>query len=201
VQEKQYGLAISYYTSAEDWPGLGRAIDQALNEYIVQGPAKFATLVAEFAPSLQTLRSAADFSDYPMHGIFLHRLRFIVKYAEFHQRKKSNDLVEAAADLISMFEDDIVPTSWCGVLLLDSVEFLNYRECSLTSILENVVAKPLLRQRVVCFSLPRMLEYCFGKWRMSTREPPRGLGKITYPSSSRLSDRTAGKGLGVKRKH
>jgi nuclear pore complex protein Nup85 len=110
---------------------LGRVIDQVLNEYVTQGPEKFTTLVAEIAPSLQTLRSAADSSDYPMHGIFLHRLMFIVKYAEFHQRKLSNDLAEAAADLISMFEDDIAPTSWWGVLLLDSVEFLNYRElCS-----------------------------------------------------------------------
>jgi nuclear pore complex protein Nup85 len=129
MDEKQYGLAISYYTSAEDWPGLGRVIDQVLHEYISQGPAKFTSLVAEIAPSLQTLRSAADSSDYPMHGIFLHRLMFIVKYAEFHQRKMSSDLVEAAADLISMFEDDIAPTSWWGVLLQDSVEFLNYREC------------------------------------------------------------------------
>jgi len=128
MNEKQYGLAISYYTSAEDWPGLGRVIDQVLSEYITQGPAKFTSLVAEIAPSLQMLRSTADSSDYPMHGIFLHRLMFIVKYAEFHQRKMSNDLVEAAADLISMFEDDIAPTSWWGVLLQDSVEFLNYRE-------------------------------------------------------------------------
>lgn len=128
MQEKQYGLAISYYTAAEDWLGLGRAIDQVLNEYISQGPAKFTALVAEIAPSLQTFRSAADSSDYPMHGIFLHRLMFIVKYAEFHQRKISNDLVEAAADLISLFEDDVAPMSWWGVILLDSVEFLNYRE-------------------------------------------------------------------------
>jgi len=138
MNERQYGLAISYYTSAEDWPGLGRVIDQVLNEYIAQGPAKFTSLVAEIAPSLQTLRSAADTSDYPMHGIFLHRLMFIVKYAEFHQRKMSNDLVEAAADLISMFEDDIAPTSWWGVLLQDSVEFLNYRKFSLAPDLEHV---------------------------------------------------------------
>ena len=131
TNEKQYGLAIAYYTSAEDWPGLGRVIDQVLNEYITQGPARFTSLVAEIAPSLQTLRSAADSTDYPMHGIFLHRLMFIVKYAEFHQRKMSNDLVEAAADLISMFEEDIAPTSWWGVLLQDSVEFLNHRECYL----------------------------------------------------------------------
>jgi len=138
MTERQYGLAISYYTSAEDWPGLGRVIDQVLNEYITQGPAKFTSLVAEIAPSLQALRSAADSSDYPMHGIFLHRLMFIVKYAEFHQRKMSNDLVEAAADLISMFEDGIAPMSWWGVLLQDSVEFLNYRECSLEPDLECV---------------------------------------------------------------
>lgn len=146
MNEKQYGLAISYYTSAEDWPGLGRVIDQVLDEYITQGPAKFTSLVAEIAPSLQTLRSAADASDYPMHGIFLHRLMFIVKYAEFHQRKISDDLVEAAADLISMFEDDIAPTSWWGVLLQDSVGFLNYCECSLVSDLERA------RLNLLCIS-------------------------------------------------
>lgn len=142
MSEKQYGLAISYYTSAEDWPGLGRVIDQVLNEYIAQGPAKFTSLVAEIAPSLQTLRSAADTSDYPMHGIFLHRLMFIVKYAEFHQRKMSNDLAEAAADLISMFEDEIAPTSWWGVLLQDAVEFLNYRKCSPAPDLKRVRLNP-----------------------------------------------------------
>ncbi|KAF9648762.1 hypothetical protein BDM02DRAFT_3180018 [Thelephora ganbajun] len=126
MSEKHYGLAISYYASAEDWPGLGRVVDQVLNEYITQGPAKFISFVAEIAPSLRTLHSATDSSDYPIHGIFLHRLVFIVKYAEFHQRKISNDLVEAAADLMSMFEGNIVPTSWWGVLLQDSVEFLNY---------------------------------------------------------------------------
>jgi nuclear pore complex protein Nup85 len=110
-------------------PGWDESSTKSYTSTLAQGPTKFTSLVAEIAPSLQTLRSAADVSDYPMHGIFLHRLMFIVKYAEFHQRKMSNDLVEAAADLISMFEDDIAPTSWWGVLLQDSVEFLNYREC------------------------------------------------------------------------
>lgn len=42
VQEKEYGLALSYCTSAEDWPGLGRVIDRVLDEYIDGGkPSTF----------------------------------------------------------------------------------------------------------------------------------------------------------------
>lgn len=128
MTEKQYGLAISYYASAEDWPGLGRVVDRVLAEYVAQGPAKFTRLVAEIAPSLQTLRKSASASNYSLNGIFLHRLVFIVKYAEFHQRRMSNDLVEAAADLVGMFEEDVVPCQWWGVLLYDSADLLNYRE-------------------------------------------------------------------------
>lgn len=128
MNEKEYGLAISYYASAEDWPGLGRVVDRVLDEYVTQGPAKFARLVAEIAPSLQTLRTSASSSNYSLNGIFLHRLVFIVRYAEFHQRRMSNDLVEAAADLVGMFEEDVVPSQWWGVLLYDSVDLLNYRE-------------------------------------------------------------------------
>jgi hypothetical protein len=37
VQEKEYGLALSYSSSAEDWPGLGRVVDRVLEEYITAG--------------------------------------------------------------------------------------------------------------------------------------------------------------------
>lgn len=37
VNEKDYGLAVSYCTSAEDWPGLGRVVDRVLDEYITSG--------------------------------------------------------------------------------------------------------------------------------------------------------------------
>lgn len=37
MREKEYGLAVSYCKSAEDWPGLGRVIDRVLEEYIAQG--------------------------------------------------------------------------------------------------------------------------------------------------------------------
>ena len=37
VQEKDYGLAVSYCASAEDWPGLGRIVDRVLEEYITGG--------------------------------------------------------------------------------------------------------------------------------------------------------------------
>ncbi|THH20635.1 hypothetical protein EW146_g752 [Bondarzewia mesenterica] len=34
LRERNYGLAISYMTSAEDWTGLGRVVDRVLAEYI-----------------------------------------------------------------------------------------------------------------------------------------------------------------------
>lgn len=37
VQGKKYGLALSYASSAEDWPGLGRVVDRVLQEYISAG--------------------------------------------------------------------------------------------------------------------------------------------------------------------
>lgn len=37
VQEKDYGLAVSYCTSAEDWPGLGRVVNRVLDEFIISG--------------------------------------------------------------------------------------------------------------------------------------------------------------------
>lgn len=39
VQKKEYGLALSYCSSAEDWPGLGRVVDRILQEYIHTGSA------------------------------------------------------------------------------------------------------------------------------------------------------------------
>ena len=39
VQKKEYGLALSYCSSAEDWPGLGRVVDRILQEYIYTGSA------------------------------------------------------------------------------------------------------------------------------------------------------------------
>lgn len=37
VSDKDYGLAVSYCISAEDWRGLGRIVDRVLDEYITSG--------------------------------------------------------------------------------------------------------------------------------------------------------------------
>ncbi|TDL24108.1 hypothetical protein BD410DRAFT_786808 [Rickenella mellea] len=119
VMMKKYGLAISYCLSAEDWPGLGRIVDRVLNEYIAHGPSRFTSLVADIAPSLQELQVEPG-----PHGVFVQRLKFAVRYAEFHHRSRSGAVDYAALDLISMFEEDLAPKSWWGVLLNDSTPFL-----------------------------------------------------------------------------
>lgn len=87
------------------------------------GPEVFARSVAAVAPSLQELRAhpGAD-------GVFTHRLMFAVRYAEFHQRRLSGDLQEAALDLLTMFNEDLAPTTWWGVLLCDAIELIRNGE-------------------------------------------------------------------------
>jgi hypothetical protein len=41
VSHKDYGLAISYCLSAEDWRGVGRVVDSVLDEYVIGGSAFF----------------------------------------------------------------------------------------------------------------------------------------------------------------
>lgn len=128
VQQKEYGLAISYCSSAEDWPGLGRVVDRVLQEYVHAGPEQYTKFVSSIAPSLQALRTNSA-----AHGVFIYRLMFAVRYAEFHQRLLNRDLQDAAWDLVSMFQEDMAPKSWWAVLLCDAVELLQYESTPLFS--------------------------------------------------------------------
>ncbi|KZT72019.1 hypothetical protein DAEQUDRAFT_723669 [Daedalea quercina L-15889] len=119
MKEREYGLAISYYVSAEDWTGLGHVVDRMLDVYIAHGPRQYAQSVAKIAPSLRTLRSESK-----ANGVFIYRLMFAVRFAEFHHRRLNGDLQEAAFDIISMMREEIAPKSWWAVLLWDVVELL-----------------------------------------------------------------------------
>ncbi|KAF8552731.1 hypothetical protein OG21DRAFT_1477631 [Imleria badia] len=130
VQKKEYGLALSYCSSAEDWPGLGRVVDRILQEYIQTGPEQYTRYVLDIAPSLQALRANAG-----AHGVFIHRLIFAVRYAEFHQRLLNQDLQDAAWDLVTIFQEEIAPKSWWGVLLCDAVQLLRYGKSLVACIL------------------------------------------------------------------
>ncbi|KAJ7066584.1 nucleoporin Nup85-like protein [Mycena amicta] len=123
VREKDYGLAVSYCCSAEDWQGLGRVIDRLLDEYVVSGPTYFAQYASDIAPSLQSLGS----QNLSSQGVFIHRLMFAVRYSNFQQlRTKQDQLQNAASDLVAMFRDDVAPKLWWAVILCDAVDLLQY---------------------------------------------------------------------------
>ncbi|EKM49160.1 uncharacterized protein PHACADRAFT_265769 [Phanerochaete carnosa HHB-10118-sp] len=130
LDQKEFGLAVAYATSAEDWPGLGRIVDRVLEEYFAQNPANFARLVANIAPSLQTLRAQQESIS---SGVFVYRLMFAVRLAEFHQRQLSGELHEAAYDIVAMLRDDVAPKAWWAVILSESVELLQNEEMLFTS--------------------------------------------------------------------
>lgn len=141
LESKKYGLAVSYCRSAEDWLGLGHIVNSLMDEYIVHGESlnhalykmitynkfglihlgstRFVPYAAEIAPALQELRLEPGAS-----GVFIQRLMFAVRYAEFQQRNLQGDAENAALDLISLFEEEIAPRSWWGVLLHDITPFL-----------------------------------------------------------------------------
>ncbi|KLO17911.1 hypothetical protein SCHPADRAFT_820586 [Schizopora paradoxa] len=116
---KKYGLAVAYSRSAEDWLGLGHIIDSLMEEYILHGPLRYVQLIADVTPSLQELRT-----EIGPRGVFMHRMMFAVRYAEFHQRNVQGDRENAALDLISLFEEELAPRSWWGVVLYDAIPFL-----------------------------------------------------------------------------
>jgi len=61
-----------------------------------------------------------------MHGVFVHRLVFTVRYARFHELLEKLEYQDAASDLIAIFSEDVALTSWWAVLLCDSVPLLCY---------------------------------------------------------------------------
>ncbi|KAF8872834.1 nucleoporin Nup85-like protein [Gymnopilus junonius] len=121
VSDKDYGLAVSYCTSAEDWRGLARIVDRVLDEYISEGPQKFCQYALAIAPSVQELRTRST-----VPGVFVHRLIFGVRYARFHDLITRQDYREASVDLVAIFTEDVAPTSWWAVVLYDSVPLLRY---------------------------------------------------------------------------
>jgi hypothetical protein len=85
------------------------------------GSANFARLVANIAPSLQTLRAQQESIT---SGVFVYRLMFAVRLAEFHQRRLNGELSEAAYDIVCMLRDDVAPKAWWAVILSEAVELL-----------------------------------------------------------------------------
>ncbi|KIK60507.1 hypothetical protein GYMLUDRAFT_43830 [Collybiopsis luxurians FD-317 M1] len=121
ARSRNYGIAISYSISAEDWPGLGRIIDAVLQEYVHHGPVVFASHASKIAPSLDQIHSNTR-----TETIFAHRLVFAVRYSQIHKMRLEQDYSTAASDLITLLRDEIAPRSWWPVLLCDSLEFLQY---------------------------------------------------------------------------
>ncbi|PPR01778.1 hypothetical protein CVT24_001801 [Panaeolus cyanescens] len=145
VADKDYGLAVSYCISAEDWRGLGRVVDRVLEEYITSGmivspinvlgiaqsspgPQKFTQYALAIAPSVQEIRAQSN-----IQGIFVHRLVFTVRYARFHDLLQKQDYADAASDMISIFSEDVAPTAWWATVLYDSIPLLKYDQALLFS--------------------------------------------------------------------
>jgi hypothetical protein len=89
----------------------------------VIGPQNYTRYALAIAPSVQELRTKSN-----VHGIFVHRLVFAVRYARFHELMEKREYQEAASDLIAIFSENVAPTSWWAVVLYDSVPLLRYGE-------------------------------------------------------------------------
>ncbi len=95
------------------------ATEMKLPPNFVLGTEKFAKYASTIAPTVQQLRT-----QNVQQGIFVHRLLFAVRYAQFHEFRSQGNLADAAQELVSIFYDDLAPKSWWAVLLNDSIELL-----------------------------------------------------------------------------
>lgn len=95
------------------------------NIHYTTGPEKFSHQVASIAPSLHALRAE---SAPALNGVYVYRLIFAVRLAEYHQRKMSGELQDASFDLVTMFKEGIAPKGWWAVLLYDAIDLLNNGE-------------------------------------------------------------------------
>ncbi|KZW00006.1 hypothetical protein EXIGLDRAFT_723166 [Exidia glandulosa HHB12029] len=119
LQQADYGLAISYYLSAEDYAGIGRAANRLLDEFVEHGPQKFIEKAGQIAIGLHLPENLGE------QAVFAHRLLFVQRYAEFHKLCQDGDLSTAAEHLIDMFNAEIVPRTWWALLLADASELLS----------------------------------------------------------------------------
>jgi nuclear pore complex protein Nup85 len=94
---------------------------QKSDSFLYKGPQKFAELVQNIAPSLETLRKQQSAA---ANGVFIYRLMFAVHLAEFQKRRAHDELYEAAKDAVAMLRENIAPTSWWAVILSDCVDLL-----------------------------------------------------------------------------
>jgi len=85
------------------------------------GPQNFTRYALAIAPSVQELRTKSS-----VHGVFVHRLVFAVRYARFHELMEKREYQDAASDLIAIFSENVAPTSWWAVVLYDSASLLRY---------------------------------------------------------------------------
>ncbi|KAG2011366.1 hypothetical protein CC2G_011493 [Coprinopsis cinerea AmutBmut pab1-1] len=121
IQERNYGLAASYCTSAENWTGLGRIVDHVLEEYVKHGTGPFLEHASAIAPIIQALGNRPE-----VNGVFYHRMVFAVRYAQLHELLTRQDFVDAAAALVAIFYEELAPSSWWALVLCDSVELLEH---------------------------------------------------------------------------
>lgn len=140
VQKKDYGLAVSYCISAEDWVGLGPVVDRVLDEYIINGLCYLKILIFRFGANMLNFEGPQIFSQYAVaiapsaqklqtpqgHGLSVHRLVFTVQYAHLHELFERHEYQEAANKIVSIFSQDIVPKSWWAIVLCDAIQLLEY---------------------------------------------------------------------------
>lgn len=141
---KDYGLAVAYCASAEDWAGLGRVVDYVLEEYVTSGISPLFLFSPVARPDLHLLvlptgaqhfisqASAISgtmqelYTKGPSHWVFYHRFMFVSRYAQLHESLASNDLTAAAKTVVSIIRDELVPRAWGPIVLSDAIPLIRF---------------------------------------------------------------------------
>ncbi|KAF7770639.1 hypothetical protein Agabi119p4_6613 [Agaricus bisporus var. burnettii] len=123
VAKKDYGLAVAYCASAEDWAGLGRVVDYVLEEYIISGPQSFVNQATAISSTIQELYNRG-----PSHWVFYHRFMFVTSYAKFQEAIVNKNYASAAKSLVTIISEEVAPRAWGAILLNDAIPLLQHNE-------------------------------------------------------------------------
>ncbi|EJU03489.1 hypothetical protein DACRYDRAFT_114882 [Dacryopinax primogenitus] len=128
VRQRRYGWAVSYAIRARDVRRLRWIAERLLQEYVRHGAVTFLRRASQL-PDYFLLEGSED--EVPMppdHAIFAAPLTFVCRYYLFQRLYSESEWREASELLVMLLKSRVAPRNWWGVLLWDSLPFLQEGE-------------------------------------------------------------------------
>ncbi|KZP01775.1 hypothetical protein CALVIDRAFT_552079 [Calocera viscosa TUFC12733] len=124
ARQRRYGWAVSYAIRARDLRRLRWISERLLGEYVRYGTKTFLQRAGQL-PNYFLLEGSED--EVPMppdHALYAVPLKFVCRYYLFQKLYSESEWAQAAELLVMLLKSRTAPKKWWGVLLWDTLTFL-----------------------------------------------------------------------------